>query len=87
MNGSSGYGAAYRARHGDAIRPPVQSDLGPPLASPIPLSGPLKARRAAAGRPAKDRIAPAMAFLAKAILNLPTTRASMSPLQVEKSKS
>ena len=40
-------------------------------------------RRAATGRPAKDRAALATAFLAKAILNLPTTRGLISRLKVD----
>src|ERR1039458_4951867 len=43
-----------------------------------PLAGVLGARRARTGRPAKDRAALATAFIAKAILNLPTTRDLMS---------
>ena len=61
----------------------LQSSIGPLngqmqlLASVIsldPLERMLCARRAATGRPAKDRAALATAFLAKAVLNLPTTR-------------
>jgi len=40
----------------------------------VPLDRMLSARRAATGRPAKDRAALATAFVAKAILNLPATR-------------
>lgn len=40
-------------------------------------------RRAGTGRPAKDRAALATAFMAKAILNLPTTRDLISRLQVD----
>jgi hypothetical protein len=40
----------------------------------LPLERLLAARRARTGRPAKDRAALATAFIAKAILNLPTTR-------------
>ena len=43
----------------------------------------LAARRAATGRPAKDRAALATAFIAKAILNLPTTRDLIGRLQVD----
>src|ERR1700677_2799527 len=56
------------------------------LASAIslaPLGRLLSARRAATGRPAKDRAALATAFMAKAILNLPTTRDLISRLQVD----
>jgi hypothetical protein len=48
-----------------------------------PLAGVLGARRARTGRPAKDRAALATAFIAKAILNLPTTRDLMSRLRVD----
>ena len=41
----------------------------------VPLGRLLTAGRASIGRPAKDRAALATAFVAKAILNLPTTRA------------
>jgi hypothetical protein len=50
-----------------------------------PLEGFLSARRATTGRPAKDRSALATAFMAKAILNLPTTRDLISRLQVDDS--
>jgi hypothetical protein len=49
----------------------------------VPLERMLSARRAATGRPAKDRAALATAFLAKAILNLPTTRDLISRLRVD----
>ena len=48
-----------------------------------PVERSLSARRAATGRPAKDRAALATAFLAKAILNLPTTRDLISRLKVD----
>ena len=48
-----------------------------------PLGRLLSARRAATGRPAKDRAALATAFMAKAILNLPTTRDLIGRLQVD----
>ena len=48
-----------------------------------PLERLLSVRRAATGRPAKDRAALATAFMAKAILNLPTTRDLISRLQVD----
>jgi len=51
--------------------------------SMTPLERTLSARRAATGRPAKDRAALATAFLAKAILNLPTTRDLISRLKVD----
>jgi hypothetical protein len=49
----------------------------------LPLARLLAARRAGTGRPCKDRMALATAFLAKAILNLPTTRALMGRLAVD----
>jgi hypothetical protein len=48
----------------------------------VPLERILSARRAGAGRPAKDRSALVTAFLAKAILNLPTTRDLIGRLRV-----
>lgn len=48
-----------------------------------PLGRLLSARRAATGRPAKDRAALATAFMAKAILNLPTTRDLIGRLRVD----
>ena len=49
----------------------------------VPLGGLLTNRRARTGRPAKDRSALATAFLAKAILNLVTTRDLMDRLRVD----
>jgi transposase-like protein DUF772 len=49
----------------------------------LPLGRLLSARRAGTGRPAKDRAALATAFIAKAILNLPTTRDLMGRLRVD----
>jgi hypothetical protein len=49
----------------------------------VPLERILSARRAGTGRPARDRAALATAFLAKAILNLPTTRDLISRLCVD----
>ncbi len=48
-----------------------------------PLERMFSARRAATGRPAKDRAALATAFMAKAVLNLPTTRDLISRLRVD----
>src|SRR5437764_7326344 len=48
-----------------------------------PLERMLSARRALTGRPARDRAALVTAFIAKAILNLPTTRDLISRLQVD----
>ena len=49
----------------------------------IPLEGLIGTLRAATGRPGKDRAAMATAFMAKTILNLPTTRSLLSRLQVD----
>src|SRR5216683_7795659 len=76
----------------EELFPLLQSSVGPLnrqmqlLASVIslaPLERMLCARRAATGRPAKDRAAVATAFLAKAVLNLPTTRDLISRLRVD----
>lgn len=76
----------------EELFPLLQSAVGPLngqmqlLASVIslaPLERMLCARRAATGRPAKDRAALATAFLAKAVLNLPTTRDLISRLRVD----
>jgi hypothetical protein len=48
-----------------------------------PLGRMLSARKAATGRPAKDRASLATAFMAKAILNLATTRDLISRLRVD----
>jgi len=49
----------------------------------IPLESALHARRAPTGRPARDRAALATAFLAKSILNLPTTRQLIDRLKAD----
>jgi hypothetical protein len=49
----------------------------------LPLNRLLSARRAHTGRPPKDRAALATAFVAKAILNLTTTRALIDRLRVD----
>ena len=49
----------------------------------LPLAKLLNGRRARTGRPAKDRLALATAFLAKAILNLATTRDLIDRLRVD----
>jgi hypothetical protein len=76
----------------EELFPLLQSSVGPLngqmqlLASVIslaPLERMLGARRAATGRPAKDRAALATAFLAKAVLNLPTTRDLICRLRVD----
>ncbi len=48
-----------------------------------PLERMMSARRSSTGRPARDRAALATAFMAKAILNLPTTRDLISRLRVD----
>jgi len=72
--------------------PLLQSCVGPlsgqmqllaAVISLAPLERMLSARRAVTGRPAKDRAALATAFMAKAILNLPTTRDLISRLRVD----
>src|SRR3954464_10817983 len=69
----------------------VLSTLSPQLKlltsvlSLIPLGRLLDAGRARTGRPAKDRSALATAFIAKAILNLPTTRDLIDRLRVDQS--
>src|SRR5450759_4873051 len=72
--------------------PLLQSCVGPlsgqmqllaSVVSLAPLERLLSARRGARGRPAKDRAALATAFMAKAILNLPTTRDLISRLRVD----
>jgi hypothetical protein len=50
-----------------------------------PMERLLSARRSSTGRPAKDRAALVTAFMAKAILNLPTTRDLLSRLRVDES--
>lgn len=53
------------------------------VVSLLPLGRLLAARRAGTGRPAKDRAALATAFIAKAILNLATTRDLIQRLQAD----
>ena len=53
------------------------------VVSLLPLGRLLAARRAGTGRPAKDRAALATAFIAKAILHLPTTRDLIQRLQAD----
>jgi hypothetical protein len=50
----------------------------------VPLHHYLSARRARTGRPARDRAALASAFMAKAILNLPTTRDLIDRLKADR---
>ena len=72
--------------------PELESAVGPmskelklvtSVAAMAPLELLLSARRASTGRPAKDRAALATAFIAKAVLNLPTTRHLISRLRVD----
>lgn len=49
-----------------------------------PVQGFVSARRARTGRPAEDRAALATAFVAKAVLNLPTTRGLIARLKVDR---
>lgn len=53
------------------------------IISLVPLGRLLSAHSAATGRPAKDRAALATAFIAKAVLNLPTTRDLIDRLRVD----
>src|SRR5258707_15550094 len=49
----------------------------------VPLGRLLSARGASTGRPAKDQAALATAFIAKAVMNLPTTRDLIGRLRVD----
>ena len=70
----------------DAVGPlSPQMQLLTAVAALIPLGRLLNARRAWIGRPAKDRAALATAFIAKTILNLPTTRDLIGRLRVDES--
>jgi hypothetical protein len=60
-----------------------QMELLSSVVALAPLERMLSARRSATGRPAKDRAALVTAFMAKAILNLPTTRDLISRLRVD----
>ena len=62
---------------------PTQLELLAAVMSMVPLQRLLSARRALTGRPAKDRAALATAFIAKAILNLGTTRDLIGRLKVD----
>ena len=72
--------------------PRLQSVAGPlsgqlkllaAVISLAPLERVLCPRRASTGRPAKDRAALATAFVAKAVMNFPTTRDLISRLHVD----
>ena len=60
-----------------------QMELLAAVVALIPLERMLSARRSATGRPAKDRAALSIAFAAKAVLNLPTTRDLIDRLRVD----
>src|SRR5260370_21992277 len=61
----------------------AQLQLLASIISLVPLGRLLSARRASTGRPAKDRAALATAFIAKAVMNLPTTRDLIDRLRVD----
>ena len=72
--------------------PELESSVGPlseelkllaAVVSMAPLELMLSARRASTGRPARDRAALATAFMAKAVMNVPTTRDLISRLRVD----
>ena len=72
--------------------PAVEAETGPlskqlrliaSVVSLVPLERLLSARRSWTGRPSKDRAALATAFIAKAALNLPTTRDLIDRLRVD----
>jgi len=74
--------------------PVLEESLGPlspqlklltSVAALVPLDRLLSARRAPTGRPAKDRSALVLAFIAKAVLNLATTRDLIDRLRVDQS--
>jgi hypothetical protein len=76
----------------DVLFPAIESEIGPlskqlkliaSVVSLVPLERLLSARRSRIGRPSKDRAAMATAFLAKAVLNLPTTRDLIGRLRVD----
>src|SRR5258707_964268 len=61
----------------------AQLQLLASIISLVPLGRLLSAHRASTGRPAKDRAPLATAFIAKAVLNLPTTRDLIDRLRVD----
>jgi hypothetical protein len=65
----------------DGVSP--QLELLVSVVSLVPLGRLLNASRAGTGRPAKDRTALATAFIAKAVLGLPTTRDLIDRLKVD----
>ena len=60
-----------------------QMELLGSVVAMAPLERMLSARRSSTGRPAKDRAALATAFMAKAVMNLPTTRDLIGRLRVD----
>jgi hypothetical protein len=62
----------------------AQLELVAAIVSLVPLGKLLSAMRAGTGRPAKDRTALATAFMAKAVLGLPTTRDLIDRLKVDR---
>src|SRR5882672_851398 len=76
----------------NVLFPAVELETGPlskqlqliaSVVSLMPLERLLSARRSRTGRPAKDRAALVTAFIAKAVLNLPTTRDLLGRLRVD----
>ena len=61
-----------------------QLELLVSVVSLVPLARVVNARRAGTGRPAQDRSALATAFIAKAVLGLPTTRDLIDRLKVDR---
>ncbi len=61
----------------------AQMQLLSAVVAMAPLERMLSARRSWTGRPARDRAALAMAFMAKAVMNLPTTRDLIARLHVD----
>jgi len=60
-----------------------QMELVASVVALLPLERMLSARRSWTGRPSKDRAALVTAFIAKAVLNLPTTRDLIGRLRVD----
>ena len=72
--------------------PALEAEIGPlsqslkllsAVVNLVPLGSALSSRRASTGRPPRDRSALATAFLAKSILNLPTTRQLIDRLKAD----
>lgn len=72
--------------------PALEAEIGPlspslkllsAVVNLVPLRSALSSRRASTGRPPRDRSALATAFLAKSILNLPTTRQLIDRLKAD----